>query len=179
MKAWARHERNHHEVHGDQLWRKVSATQRTLIGAPKASTPWTQRKGVKLTGVVPNCPRQLDLIDLAWEARLAEARGGRRAEDLAVNYFVDLSQSAARKPWKKILCNFRANGHIYSYQTDTCLTGEDELRLLGWPRFHLAGVSPIDLLELAGSSGSVPLATIVMTGVVFNPWGSWNHGEAP
>jgi len=161
------------------LWKKSSSAQRTAIGAPRSSSPWSGREGVRLRGITPECLRQIDLTDVAWEARIAEARAGENSaqnKNMASNYWVDLSQSSARKPWRNKLCNFRANGHLYSFERDTCITGEDELRLLGWPRGHLVGVPPVDLLELAGHSGSVPLATVVMAGIVYNPYGAWNSG---
>ena len=175
--VWHNHERKHHEAQGASVWQKNSSQVRAALGLPRYSTPWTGRRDVKLHGVMPNCSRQKDLIDVAWEARCKELRGQGSAT-LANNLLVDVSQTILRKPWSAKLRPFRVRGQLCSFQADRCLDGTDAMRLLGWPASRLDGIPSGDILHLAAVSGCLPLATIVMLGMTANPWGSW-HSQKP
>lgn len=91
------------------------------------------------------------------------------------DYWVDLSQSVARRPWGNKLRPFRPMAQIYSFEMGRCLDGLDAMRLLGWPESFLSGLSPSDLLALsAEGSAPLPLAALVESVMHSNPYGSWH-----
>ena len=105
--------------------------------------------------------RQVDLVNVAWEARTAASRGQFSTKQLRKDYWVDLSQTVSMKPWATSLKAFRGRGHLYSFECDRCLDGVDLFRLCGWPKSVLLGTPPGDALYLAADSTSLPLVTLV------------------
>ena len=121
------------------------------------------------------CERQLDLLNVAFEARLREATRLRVPHDQLLEFWCDLSQSVARKPWGAKLRPFRPRAQIFSYAAGRCVDGMDLMRMLGWPRSMLAGISAGDLLHLASDGSFLPMVTLIQCLLWSNPHGTW-HG---
>ena len=176
---WASHEHKHLGGAGTMTWQKNSSQVRTLLGAPKVSAPWTSRPEVVLLGVDTSCDRQLDLLDVSWEARLLEGSGRIAAAELKRNFFVDLSLSVSRRPWSHHLKAFRGKGHVYSFEADRCLDGLDILKMFGWPATSLRSSPPADLMNLAECAMSVQTTTLILLVYWCNPMAPWNAASAP
>jgi len=179
VSVWKFHERKQFSAHGEPVWRRNSSNVRTSLGAPKSSSPWTGRPAASLAGVTRGSDRQLDLLDVAWEARVASSKGRASWSAMTKDYWVDLSMTICRKPWSSSIRAFRPRSHLYSYEAGRCIDGKDELRILGWPFGHCCGGSDADLLNVAAEGGSLHLSTVLMLGMSSNPFGTWNSASPP
>ena len=66
------------------------------------------------------CERQLDLLNVAFEARLREATRLRVPHDQFLEFWCDLSQSVARKPWGAKLRPFRPRAQFFLRGRTVC-----------------------------------------------------------
>jgi len=171
---WNDHERKQHRP-DLEIWRRHSSRTRTDLGAPRRSFEWTSKPHLRLVGV-PESERQRDLLDVAWISRLKEATPSETEVDLRKGFWCDLSQSVLRKPWSSRLRNFKSRGHLYSYEKDRCLSGSDQLRVLGWPKRFFDGVSQCEQLNLSEYATSMPLTCMLELCLWANPYGSWHSG---
>ena len=110
---------------------------------------------------------------------MRQSAGRESLRTLRTDFWVDLSLSILRKPWSQGAKPFRANGHVYSYQADRCISGEDALQILGMPLIFLDGITAGDALRLAEVSSCLPIVTLMQTVMWCCPWGPWNTGTAP
>ena len=174
--VWDSHERKHHQSgkHWDSCWKSHSSRIRADLSAPRESAEWTSKKKPKRLVGVTACPRQFDLLDVAFEARLREANRLRLPRRDILDFWVDLSQSVARRPWGNKSRPFKSRAQIYSYEAGRCIDGIDSMRLLGWPRAYLKGLTAGDLLALAGDGSSLSVAALVECVMVSNPFGDWH-----
>ena len=169
----AKHERKHHQSQGDMLWQRNSSAVRNSLGLPRRSEPWSSVSAMSLKGVT-KCPRQYDLVNTAWEARLKEGGGRYSAEELSQGFWVDVSQTVLRKPWGSRLRPFRGRGHLFAFQAGRCIDGNDLMRLLGWPPVFLEAVPAGDMLNLAAESSCVPFTTLLCVCLWCNPRCDWH-----
>jgi hypothetical protein len=144
---------------------------RTSLGLPRNSMPWTQL-GAKLRGVAGL--RKIDLVNVAWAARVNETRGqGKSTTDIKADFWVDVSKSVLRRPWSAKLRSFKDRCQLYSFEYDRCLSGSDQMRAHGWPLAMLVGAPQCDLVMVSADGSSLPLATLVQTVMWANPFGPW------
>jgi hypothetical protein len=130
---------------------------------------------VKLLGVADRTGRKADILDVAWASRLMECGASLSEDELRVNYWADLSQSIARRPWSARMRKFGIRPHLYSFEKDRSLGGADCMKVHGWPASFLVGSPQDDLLQMAESGTSVPLATAIELVLWCNPWGKWHQ----
>ena len=173
--TWASHEQKHHSSgQGEAIWRRNSSRIRAELRLPREGCPWSGRPNVSLRGVCASA-RQVDLANIAFEARVRDGKGRFSMDSLMENSWVDLSLTVLRRPWAGRLRPFNCRSHLYAFGADRCIDGRDSMRLLGWPQSMLCGADAGDLLYLAADSGSLPLASLVSMGMWCNPWGSWHE----
>ena len=121
--------------------------------------------------------RQLDLINIAFEARRRDLPLSVSDGEVASNLYVDLSQAANRRPWSCRFRTIRAKSHVYSFAKDRCITGTDQLRLQGWPAVFMDGECQLNRAELAESALPLPIVVLLETLMWCNPHGEWNQGS--
>ena len=82
-------------------WKENSLNTRAQLEMSRDWYPWTNKSPAPLLRLVPPQPRVLELINIAWGARLSsnDPRQPLTAQELCKDYFVDISQDVARKPW--------------------------------------------------------------------------------
>lgn len=69
------------------------------MGISRTFSPWTDRTDVTLKGV-PQTPRALDCLNVAWASRLLGNQHVRAPDaTLRSGFYVDLTQAVQRKPW--------------------------------------------------------------------------------
>ena len=173
--VWELHERQHHHISSGPTWEKHSSRIRAELHVEKDSAPWTSKADIRLSGV-SNSARQRDLLNVAWEARVAWGKGCKRTDDLKRDFWLDLSQTVTMKPWTDQLKGFRGRGHMYSFEMDRCLDPVDEMRMLGWPKSSVISTPPGDVLYMAADSTSLPMTTLVPAAIWTSVHGLWNEG---
>ena len=70
-----------------ETWKQHSSVVRSSLNIPKDRNPWTDA-GAKLHGM-DRCERKLDLVNVAWAARLQEFSGDMSSKEMARNFFID------------------------------------------------------------------------------------------
>ena len=84
-------------------WRDHSATVRHRHRMSSNWMPWSENSEFKpKLHSVAKTARVLELINVAWGARLGSNDGSLLFHDLRRNFFCDLSQSIEREPWGKL-----------------------------------------------------------------------------
>ena len=131
---------------------------------------------MRLRGVTDS-QRQRDLIDIAFEARRKEFPLQASYRDIVHDFYVDLQQSVKRKPWSARFRTLRSRSHVYSFTHDRCITGSDQLRLLGWPTQYTQGMEQVACAELAEPGIPLPAVVIIETVMWANPFAPWNEGS--
>ena len=127
---------------------------------------------------VPKSDRCRAIVDLAWAARLQEARRAadqRPTPELAKGWWCNPSQSLKRAPWGKHPGTLLQGSCMYAYELDVALSGYDSLLVHGFP----SDVAPRnrfserDLKSLAGESFFLPCITSVVYAYFLNPGAPW------
>ena len=136
------------------------------------SMPWSARKEGTVHGLSESL-RQLDLLNVAWEARVRAGKGKTTVE-LAADFWCDVSQSSSRRPWFAALKGVRGRGHLYSFEAGRCIDGVESMQVLGWPRSVLLGTPQGDVLHLAEHAAFLPIVTLVEAAMWANPFGDWH-----
>ena len=131
---------------------------------------------MRLTGVTTESRRQVDLINVAFEARKRDFPVGTADEEVTRNLYVDLATTVRRKPWSAKFRTLRSRSHVYSYTFDRCLNGSDQLLLLCWPHRAMDGMSEVARAEMAESGIILPLVVLIELMMWRNPFGEWNEG---
>ena len=148
---------------------------RESLGVPAAWTAWTSKATVR---GVPKSDRCRAIVDLAWAARLQEARRAadqRPTPELAKGWWCNPSQSLKRAPWGKHPGTLLQGSCMYSYELDVAFSGYDSLLVHGFP----SDVAPRnrfserDLKSLAGESFFLPCITSVVYAYFLNPGAPW------
>lgn len=87
-------------------WNVHSAKLRDTMQISPDFAPWTSRPEVKLRNFpvvsAATRSRMLDLMNIAWAARLREGKGKLDVKALKQGFYVNLSQACQRKPWGSI-----------------------------------------------------------------------------
>jgi hypothetical protein len=78
-------------------WLAHSATVKDRLGLPADFNGWVSRQDIQLKGV-PRLPRVLDLLNVAYGARLLQL-GGASDHEVRDGFYCDLGQAVQRKPW--------------------------------------------------------------------------------
>jgi hypothetical protein len=138
---------------------------------------WTRRKDVHLVGF-PKTDRALDVVDVAWAARMAKMPRA-SPSDMKRGYWVNVAQQVHRRPWGGPGC-LTAGGVWYSFEHDCCLDGTDTLRLQGAPNnFVTRGLSSSQLKDLAGEAFFVGSAGTCIAALYLCPYGPWWRADVP
>lgn len=150
-------------------WQAASATARAELRMPADFKPWTSQP--THTGGVLN-PRVADVIDIAFVK--ARKTTGSDLSDLVTGLVLDVSQPSTRASAVSTgsMPSFKPSTLLYSYEAGAFIHPEVGMLLHGWPREHIT-VGVKDTQELAATGTSLPLATIVSSGLYLNPHGSW------
>ena len=155
-------------------WRKHSAAVRPMFELSANFQGWSSRESVKLSGC-PKTPRVIDVIDVAWGARLHGSEPQDTVKQLTSNFWCNTSQAVQRKPW-----SFDHGGALtpgatwYSFSKDTVLDGEGFLRIQGMPiDVDRAGLHDEELRDLGGNAYPAPLIGAAMLALYYQPWAPW------
>ena len=161
------------KLHGNrtEVWRQHSSQVRSSLNLARDRNPWTD--GGALLHGVDRCERKLDLANVAWAARLQEHSNTMSSTAMAHIGWIDLDQSVLRRPWSARLRSARATSQLYSYEHDRCLTGQDAMRLHGWPPLTVRNNRQSDLLVLAAEGTSLPLVSVLVSVIWCNPHALW------
>ena len=171
-------EAQHTRRHKFAEWVAQSSKVRAEHGIPKHDKPWSQRRGIQMSGV-PARPRVVDLLDVGFALRQRALGHYATSAELRRSYYCDISGSVERKPFAVHPFVFRRNSFLYSYETDSVLSGAAQLEVMGWPRRLLPSASVIsdsEYRDLSGECYSVPIAAVLNMCFYCNPWGPWWHG---
>ena len=79
-------------------WKGHSTDVRNALKIASQWSPWTDAGCKRRLRRVPQTARALDLLNVAWGARLMANQGMLEA-DLVLGFYVDLSQGIERRPW--------------------------------------------------------------------------------
>ncbi len=166
-------------------WKVHSSTVRAGLSVDPSFSPWTTREGTKLLGVPRNCPRVLDLIDIAYTAALR--RNIKRpikdrlfVDALIADLYVDLSQACQRKPWSDGggLKTLTTSSIIYSFRLDLIIDSKALFKLHGFPDdLRLFSLSESSRRSLLGETWSLPCAGIAFYAFVLNSQAPWWKGS--
>ena len=102
-----------------------------------------------LRGVVSE--RSRDLIDLAW------------CYHTSLPLYVDLSQSASRKPWTAVIRSMVSNSTYYSFAEDRVLTPGEHLRMLGIVTPTQQLPQSVNIRNLAGEAMAAPCVALAIS----------------
>ena len=135
-----------------ELWRALPSSQRH-----SDSAKWSFSRNLLLV----SGKREQDVIDYAWAI---EEKNGHEG------LFIDVSQSASRRPWSRGLRSMVSSSSFYSYESDRQLVGAEHLLLLGWTE-SIVGRFPSTLTQarlkcLAGEAMSLPCVALVLVSVL-------------
>ena len=164
-----------HKNHGQQhkhRWRQHSSAVRSSLNLPRTSMPWSEA-GAALRGI-GNSERKIDLVNVAWGARVQELGQRKSVQEMATNFWIDLGFSISRRPWSQKLRAIHKNSQLYSYQYDRCLTGDDCMQINGWPQGYVRGIPQTDLLSMAADGTSLPMVSVLQFVVWSNPFSDWH-----
>ena len=132
------------------LWDKVGEEK-------KEEERWSASRNLLLVAG----SRERDLIDYTW---CCEKENG------SAGLFVDVSQSASRRPWSRGLRSIMCSSSFYSFEKDRELISREHFLALGWPAAKLdhfpPALSEAQLKGLAGEATSLPCVTLVMLSVL-------------
>jgi hypothetical protein len=154
-------------------WRTHTSTVRTQYGIARTFSPWCSDE-TNLQGV-PLLPRVLDLIDVGFAIRMNQADHSMTSAELAQDYFVDLSVSVGRLPFKHGSPHvFRQNSYCYTYQARAVLSGMAQMELMGCPRKLLPrAICDSEYRHLSGECCSLPICFIIIFCLYCNPYADW------
>jgi hypothetical protein len=143
-------------------WVKQSRAMRQKLGVSQAARPWTSR--AQLCGVA-GTQRELDVIDLAWISQCHRKRARTTDNSVAKGFWVNYSQSAARKPWGPVRTVTTSN-LIYSYELDRRLLPVELLRVLGHGNVDVDGMDATEVNSIAGEAMAPPCLGVAVYAVV-------------
>lgn len=152
-------------------WRKQSGRVRADLGISSGFADWTSRTDIALLGV-PRTERILDLLNIAWGARLQAMPKSSSTVDLRRGYWCNLSQEVQRRPWGSAK-TLTSRGLWYSFEKDVTLDGADVMRLQGAPFGRTANLSSAALKDLAGESFFIPSVASFIVAIYYQPYACW------
>jgi len=152
-----------------------SAKARERLNISSEHAPWTRSASL---GGFPCCPRNKDVLDIAWAAHTKEMPIHTSTKELAADFWADPSQQLSRRPWSTngIVRTFTQTSTPYSYQEDVFLSGYDMLRCHGAPlgcALESGKITDAQLRSLAGESFAAPVLTVVLHAYWLNPFAFW------
>ena len=154
-----------------QKWRSSSAIVRNAHCLPSHSSGWTS--SARLLGV-PNTPRVLDLINIAWAIN-RKKEPEKSTREVAHNLYVNCSQAVQRSCWSRRYPTPTTSLCAYSFQSDMIVSGRSNMQLLGWPQALLPRdtMSDEEYRRLSGSGCSVVVLGMLTAIVFSNPFAPW------
>ena len=154
-------------------WKYQSQKLRCQLRMPQTSSPWVSQSALKNR----MCARELDVLDICWTHR-REKIGNRIAFQAArKNLWADPTQSVQRLPYGLKPPLLAQRTRPYSYEHDCLLSGQDAMRLQGFP----AGAKYMpphmftddQLRSLAGESYFIPNMAVLTYRYFLNPHAIW------
>ena len=131
------------EVQHAVMWKQV----------PTQTPRWSQEREMMLVSGA----RERDLVDLCWALEFNKG---------VENLFIDLSQTAGRKPWSRHLRSMVMNSAFFSYELQRQLIGREHLMLLGFSKDAMSRIPPEisdnQIKGLAGEAMGLPSVAAVM-----------------
>lgn len=117
-----------------------------------------------------NSKRVKDLLNIACGAYMHACRcGGVKPNLRRPQWFVDVTQSAERQPWGKVLPCVGTKSRVYSFALDQVVTPRQLGHLHGCGARRVDGIPQADHRALIGNSMFLPQVTIAILSAFCNP----------
>ena len=144
-----------------------------LLYAPS----WVHGKDLK--GVAPDATRVHDLIDLAMQYVVKKAGNDEDPDKIRERVLIDVSQCGGRLPWTSTGClrSLTTSSEIFTGARNRMVVLPELWSAMGFtcPKPCLAKLSAASQHSLLGEAMSVPSIALVLTSLVVNLDGHWEH----
>jgi hypothetical protein len=137
------------------------------------SQPYTSQD-IIMRGV-PQTPRILDWLDIAWGIR-RDAMPGTPESEFLTDVFGNLSQAIQRNPTSVgVLPCLLTSSYIYSFEKKTMISSHAHLRTMGVPKYTAPKdlFSASNLRDLGGEIISIQLLALITSAIFTTPSEDW------
>ena len=160
-----------------KAWIKMHAEVRKQMGIENTAS-WTAKQSPSMLEGLHQRQRALEVVDMAV-AVTALQHPHESPDEINARLFVDVSQSASRKPWSSdaVLRTLTGSSRIFSPRYGRVLLPHEHLAVLGFPRVIEAteSLTASEVRDLAGDAMSVPSITMIVIALMTSIPGHWQH----
>ncbi len=150
-------------------WHNKHLAVRAKLTVSKDYRPWSCPRGkpAPLMEGVPNNPRYVDVLDIAWSSRKPKLR--------TLPFFCNISQCPSRAPWGTELKCLTTSSRVYDFSRDRLITAPEAMLLQGHPAcdLDLSMFASGTLFTAVGEAMAAPSIATVMLAVYLNPLAEW------